>query len=76
MIQINVGHWGWSIGENFYSLISQEHSINEKREYIGSNEEEELQSIDVHFNQTEDKYTPRCIFVDLDPRTNDDIIIE
>ena len=74
IVQINVGSWGVKIGYKYWEMIGQEHMIDNDGRYHG---EQEIDMLNTHiwYNQVaENKYVPRCIFVDLDPRTNDEVL--
>ena len=55
-------------------MIGQEHSVDNNRVYAGS-DDRELLNIQIWYNQIADRrYTPRSIFVDLDSRSNDEVL--
>eukprot|EP01023_Acetabularia_acetabulum_P066600 TRINITY_DN9013_c0_g1_i2.p1 TRINITY_DN9013_c0_g1~~TRINITY_DN9013_c0_g1_i2.p1 ORF type:complete len:501 (+),score=84.14 TRINITY_DN9013_c0_g1_i2:196-1698(+) len=68
IITIQVGQCGNQIGAEFWKKICQEHGIDRE----GVLEEHDIQAMDrkdVFFYQADDeKYTPRAILLDLEPR--------
>ena len=74
VVQVNFGQWGNKVGDSFWQTIGQEHSVGLDGCYFGQHDDE-LLNIGVHYNQIEDnKFVPRCVFTDLDPRSNDAVL--
>ena len=74
VVQLNFGQWGNQIGSTFWKMIGEEHSVDLDGSYIGE-QDQELLNINIYYNQiTDNKYVPRWVFTDLDPRSNDAIL--
>lgn len=72
IISIFVGNTGNKIGNAYQKLICQDHGINPAGEYMGFSDIQLMKS-GVCFNETDGKYVPRAILVDLDPTSLDEI---
>ena len=74
IVQVNFGQWGNKVGDSFWQTIGQEHSVGLDGFYFGQHDDE-LLNIEVYYNQVGDnKFVPRCVFTDLDPRSNEAVL--
>ena len=70
VVTIQVGQCGNAIGANYWDDICREHGINSRSSLYEGDSDEQLQHVDVSFNEHSDSsYAPRAILVDLDPTT-------
>ncbi|KNC86210.1 hypothetical protein SARC_01647, partial [Sphaeroforma arctica JP610] len=54
----------------FWETISEEHGIDGEGQWVGDNETQQLERIDVYYNEASGgKYVPRAVLVDLEPGT-------
>jgi tubulin beta len=68
---LQVGQCGNQIGSKFWSVISEEHGIDNCGSYKGK-DDLQLERINVYYNEAQGgKYVPRAILVDLEPGTMD-----
>ncbi|CAG9334761.1 unnamed protein product [Blepharisma stoltei] len=72
MLSIQVGQCGSRNGLKFWEILAKEHGIDENGQYIG-NSKDQLSHICSYFNEGVDRYVPRTIFIDLDPRSEDSV---
>jgi len=73
IICIQVGKCGNQVGVKFWETICKEHGIEASGAYIGGNDLQ-LERINVFFNEeTDGRYVPRALFVDLETGTVDSI---
>jgi tubulin beta len=72
IIVIQVGACGNQVGASFWGALCAEHGITPGGTYQGSNQEQ-LQHIDVFFNNHHDRYVPRAVLVDLELDPLDEI---
>jgi len=73
IVHIQVGQCGNQIGGKFWEAITDEHGIDLKGVYHGT-DEMLLERINVYFNEAHGgKYVPRAILVDLEPGTMDTV---
>jgi len=73
IIHLQVGQCGNQIGSRFWSVISDEHGIDNAGVYKGDNHLQ-LERINVYYNEANGgKYVPRAVLVDLEPGTMDAI---
>jgi len=73
IIHLQVGQCGNQIGSRFWSVISDEHGIDNSGIYKGDNALQ-LERINVYYNEANgNKYVPRAVLVDLEPGTMDAI---
>jgi len=71
IVHLQVGQCGNQIGSKFWSVISEEHGIDNSGNYKGK-DDLQLERINVYYNEaTGGKYVPRAILVDLEPGTMD-----
>lgn len=71
IVHLQVGQCGNQIGSKFWSVISEEHGIDNVGIYKGK-DDLQLERINVYFNEAQGgKYVPRAILVDLEPGTMD-----
>ncbi|KAI9333161.1 Tubulin/FtsZ, GTPase domain-containing protein, partial [Zopfochytrium polystomum] len=72
IVHVQVGQCGNQIGAKFWEVISDEHGIDAAGNYSGSIPDEQLQRINVYYNEASSgKYVPRAVLVDLEPGTMD-----
>jgi tubulin beta len=58
----------------FWEVISDEHGIDGVGRYSGTNPNEELDKVNVYFNEGQDAtYVPRAVLIDLEPGTMNSI---
>jgi len=73
IVHLQVGQCGNQIGSKFWTVISDEHGIDNAGAYKG-NDELQLERINVYYNEASGgKYVPRAVLVDLEPGTMDAI---
>jgi len=73
IVHLQVGQCGYQIGAKFWSVISDEHGIDQTGVYKGT-EDIQLERINVYYNEASGgKYVPRAILVDLEPGTMDTV---
>jgi len=73
IVHLQVGQCGNQIGAKFWSVISDEHGIDQTGVYKGT-EDIQLERINVYYNEASGgKYVPRAILVDLEPGTMDTV---
>jgi tubulin beta len=71
IVHLQVGQCGNQIGSKFWSVISDEHGIDNAGNYKGK-DDLQLERINVYYNEAQGgKYVPRAILVDLEPGTMD-----
>jgi len=71
IVHLQVGQCGNQIGSKFWTVIADEHGIDNSGNYTGK-DSQQLERINVYFNQaTANKYVPRAVLVDLEPGTMD-----
>jgi len=71
IVHLQVGQCGNQIGSKFWSVISDEHGIDNSGNYKGK-DDLQLDRINVYYNEAQGgKYVPRAILVDLEPGTMD-----
>jgi len=71
IVHLQVGQCGNQIGSKFWSVISEEHGIDNVGTYKGK-DDLQLERINVYYNEAQGgKYVPRAILVDLEPGTMD-----
>jgi tubulin beta len=71
IVHLQVGQCGNQIGSKFWSVISEEHGIDNAGNYKGK-DDLQLERINVYYNEAQGgKYVPRAILVDLEPGTMD-----
>jgi len=71
IVHLQVGQCGNQIGSKFWSVISEEHGIDNVGCYKGK-DDLQLERINVYYNEAQGgKYVPRAILVDLEPGTMD-----
>ena len=75
IIHFQVGKCGNNIGSKFIEDISTEHGLNQDGSYIGT-DDNQLKNINVFFNETEKKYTPRAILIDTEPTAIEEIMVK
>ena len=75
IIHFQVGKCGNNIGYKFIEDISTEHGLNQDGSYIGT-DDNQLKNINVFFNETEKKYTPRAILIDTEPTAIEEIMVK
>ena len=74
IITINVGQCGNAIGANYWEQLCSEHGIDPRTSLYNGDSDEQLQHIEVCFNEHSDSsYAPRAILVDLDTTAIDQI---
>lgn len=78
IISCSVGQCGNQVGSAFWSTIAAEHGVNASGSYEGEDSQQQLERVDVYFNESEadsgeKKYTPRSVLVDLEPGVLDGI---
>lgn len=72
ILHIQVGQCGNQIGSKFWEVICDEHSISETGVYVGGGEDQQLERINVYYNEARSgKYVPRAVLTDLEPGTID-----
>jgi len=73
IVHLQVGQCGNQIGSKFWSVIAEEHGVDQNVVYKGT-EDLQLEKINVYFNEAgSGKYVPRAVLVDLEPGTMDTI---
>ncbi|XP_078411597.1 tubulin beta-4 chain-like isoform X1 [Cetorhinus maximus] len=73
IVHVQIGQCGNQIGAKFWEVISEEHGIDPKGNYIGDSDLQ-LERINVYFKEAHgNKYVPRAILVDLEPGTMDSV---
>lgn len=74
-MHVQLGQCGNQIGAKFWETICDEHSLNQRGEFIGDKENSLcLDRIHVYFNQNQaGNYKPRAVLVDLERPTIDSI---
>uniref|UniRef100_UPI00398EFFDA tubulin beta-6 chain n=1 Tax=Pristiophorus japonicus TaxID=55135 RepID=UPI00398EFFDA len=73
IVHVQIGQCGNQIGAKFWEVISDEHGIDPKGNYVGDSDLQ-LERINVYFNEAYgNKYVPRAILVDLEPGTMDSV---
>ncbi|XP_067856814.1 tubulin beta-6 chain isoform X1 [Heptranchias perlo] len=73
IVHVQIGQCGNQIGSKFWEVISDEHGIDSKGNYVGDLDLQ-LERVNVYFNEAYgNKYVPRAILVDLEPGTMDSI---
>ena len=71
ILNLHIGQCGNQMGLNFWETISPEHGIDLDGTYQGSSDLQ-LQRANVYYKESDkSRYTPRAIFVDLEPGTID-----
>jgi len=71
IVHLQVGQCGNQIGSKFWTVIADEHGIDNTGRFIGDNKML-TERINVYFNEaTGGKYVPRAVLVDLEPGTMD-----
>jgi len=71
IVHIQAGQCGNQIGAKFWEVISDEHGIDPKGNYMGDSPLQ-LERINVYYNEAQDgKYVPRAVLIDLEPGTMD-----
>jgi len=74
VIQVNIGGCGNNIGQDLWKLLGQEHGVTSNGSAEGT--DEQMENIHVYYNETDkNRYVPRSIFADLDPRGIDSVIM-
>lgn len=71
-IHISTGQCGNQIGTAFWQTISEEHGIDAQGIHKGSNDITK-EKLDVYYQETNRKYVPRSVLVDLEPGTMDTV---
>ena len=67
IIQIQAGQCGNQIGSRFWEEIANEHGIDPKGNYIGTNDIQK-ERLNVYFNEVNGgRYVPRAVMMDLEP---------
>nr|BAM69088.1 beta-tubuliln [Creolimax fragrantissima] len=70
IVHLQVGQCGNQIGSKFWEAISEEHGIDHDGKFVGNNEAQQLERMDVYYNEASGgKYVPRAVLVDLEPGT-------
>ncbi|KAL1921136.1 uncharacterized protein VTP21DRAFT_10852 [Calcarisporiella thermophila] len=73
IIHVQTGQCGNQVGQKFWEIISQEHSIDSSGLYTG-NDDTQIQCANVYYNEAVGgRYVPRAVLVDLEPGTMDSI---
>lgn len=73
IVYIQAGQCGNQIGAKFWETISEEHGIDNKGNYVGTNELQK-ERLDVYFSEANgNRYVPRSVMVDLEPGVLDQV---
>lgn len=73
IVYIQAGQCGNQIGSKFWESITEEHGIDHKGHYFGSNDLQK-DRLDVYFSEAnENRYVPRSVMVDLEPGVLDQV---
>jgi len=73
IIHIQIGECGNKIGSQFWGVISYEHGIDPTGSFMGDSDIQ-LEKINAYYNEnSEGKYVPRAILMDLDKVTLDSV---
>jgi len=68
-VHIQGGQCGNQIGIKFWQVISEEHGVGTKGEWIGDSDKQK-ERIDVYYSESStSRYVPRAILMDLEPGT-------
>lgn len=69
IVFMQIGHCGNKVGQKFWEQVSNEHCLDSEGHFCGDNTIPR-QRIDVYYEMgAHDTYTPRSIFIDLEPGT-------
>lgn len=72
ILTVQVGQCGICIGNQFWDLIRSEHKLSLTGKLPKTKNTQSTDKLDVYFNETEkNQYSPRSIFVDMDPSMTD-----
>ena len=74
VVHVNIGSCGINIAQTFWKWIGVEHGIDLDGQYTGT-DDQQLENIHVYYNEDQHKFRPRSIFIDLDPRAIDSVIM-
>jgi len=73
IIVVNVGQCGNQIGQRFWELVSEEHSLDNDGQFVGDNYIQSAR-LDVYYNESgNQRWVPRSVQVDLEPGVLDSI---
>jgi tubulin beta len=73
IVYISTGQCGNQIGSKFWETISEEHGIDHKGNYVGTNPVQK-DRLDVYFSEAaQNRYVPRSVMVDLEPGVIDQV---
>ncbi|RWW78932.1 hypothetical protein BHE74_00012833 [Ensete ventricosum] len=71
ILHIQAGQCGNQIGAKFWEVVSDEHGIDAKGDYVGDSRLQ-LERVDVYYNEASGgRYVPRAVLMDLEPGTMD-----
>ena len=72
VISIHVGQCSNAIGAKYWDELCGEHGVDPRTSLYEGNSDEQLQYIDVSFNEHSDgSFAPRAVLVDIDTATID-----
>jgi tubulin beta len=73
IVHVQGGQCGNQIGSKFWEVISQEHGVGTKGEWIGDNEIQK-ERINVYYSESQtSRYVPRAVLMDLEPGTMNNV---
>ncbi|RWW19326.1 hypothetical protein GW17_00016640 [Ensete ventricosum] len=71
ILHIQAGQCGNQIGAKFWEVVSDEHGIDAKGDYVGDSRLQ-LERVNVYYNEASGgRYVPRAVLMDLEPGTMD-----
>ncbi|RRT72882.1 hypothetical protein BHE74_00018128 [Ensete ventricosum] len=71
ILHVQAGQCGNQIGGKFWEVVSDEHGIDPKGDYVGDSRLQ-LERVNVYYNEASGgRYVPRAVLMDLEPGTMD-----
>jgi len=73
IVHVQGGQCGNQIGSKFWEVISEEHGVGVKGQWIGENQRQK-ERINVYYSESQSsRYVPRAILMDLEPGTMNNV---
>jgi len=73
IVHIQAGQCGNQIGSKFWEVISEEHGVGVKGQWVGDNQKQK-ERINVYYSESQSaRYVPRAVLMDLEPGTMNNV---